>query len=179
MAAYGISGIKAESAKRFLILAAVMSSLVIAIFAYLPFLEGFSARNLKNAGAYLDSLEVENVKVFTMPQESAVNPAVAVPMLDLHTKKEVLFYYDTTSLPPIEKYKKHPLRFTWHYSNPDYYSSKEGEKYAVAVISGGCDVRLPEHVEEEMRDLRSQKSFDIKGRFRFKTVVTVHSDVLD
>ena len=179
MAAYGISGIKAESARRFLISAAVMSSLVIAIFAYLPFLEGFSARNLKDAGAYLDSLEVENVKVFTMPQESAVNPAVAVPMLDFYTKKEVLFYYDTTSLPPIEKFKKHPLRFTWHYRNPDYYGSRAEENYAVAVISAGGDVSLPEYVEEEVHDLRSRKAFNIKGRFRFKTVITVYSKTVD
>jgi hypothetical protein len=178
MAAYGFSGIRAESARRFLILAVVISSLVVALFAYLPFLEGFSARNLKDAGAYLDSLDNENIKVFTLPQESAVNPAVAVPILDLHTKKDVIYNYDTSSLPPIEKYQTHPLRFTWHYRNPEYYYREE-ENYAVAVISGGGDARLPEHVEEEVRDLRSQKAFDIKGRFRFKTVVTVYSKALD
>jgi 4-amino-4-deoxy-L-arabinose transferase-like glycosyltransferase len=176
MSAYGISGIKAEGARRFLLLAAVMSSLVVAVFAYLPFLEGLSARNLKDAGAYVDGLDAERVKVFTLPQKSAVNPAVAVPLLDLYTKKDIEFEYDTTALPPFEKFLKSPLRFTWHYSNPEYYESRNGEDYAVVVISGGGDRSLPGHVEEEVRGRLALKTFGIKGRFRFKTVVTVFSE---
>lgn len=175
MAAYGISGIRAEGARRFLVSAAVMSSLVVAVFAYLPFLEGFSARNLKDAGEYLDSLDAGRVRVFALPQRSAVNPAVAVPMLDFYTKKDIEFEYDTASLPPLEKFLKSPLRFTWHYSNPEYYGGRDGEDYAVAVISGGGDVRLPAHVEEEVRERRFLKTFGIKGRFRFKPLVTVYS----
>jgi hypothetical protein len=175
MAAYGVRRINAEGARRFLVLVVVFTSVALAAFAYLPFLKGFGVRNLKDAGAYLDSLDVEEVNVFTLPQKSAVNPAVAVPLLDLFTNRELAYEYESVVLP--EKFRESPLRFTWHYRNPRYYAPSDIAvgRAAVAVISGSADDALPEHVRQAVSGRRAVKVFKASRElFRFSTIVTVY-----
>ncbi|MEF9426211.1 MAG: glycosyltransferase family 39 protein, partial [Candidatus Mariimomonas ferrooxydans] len=76
MASYALQEIKTMELRRFIALCIVASSLVLAIFVYRPFLLKMSPVNLKNAGQYLNSLEIKNIEVFTLPQKrSVVNPA--------------------------------------------------------------------------------------------------------
>ena len=99
--------------------------------------------NLKQAGGYLDKLDVQSVRVYALPQKSKVNPAVTVPLLDLYTQKKILYDYDKTLLPAPEGYESWSLRFTWHYQNPEYYTDPEGapDKQAIVVIAGIPDAR--------------------------------------
>jgi uncharacterized membrane protein (GlpM family) len=178
MAAYGISAVRSEKARRFLVTVSVTVVYVLAVFAYMPFLEGFTERNLKEAGAYLDSLDIDRIRVFTLPQESSVNPAVSVPILDLHTDREIVFDYEASDIPLLEKYRESPLRFTWHYRNPGYYELPEtfsGDE-AVVVISGRKDRPLPLRVRKTVKGLHVLRRFEREGVFRFGTVVTVFGE---
>ena len=125
MAAYGIGEIRSVKISKFIISSAVASALVIAMFGFLPFLQNTSAVNLSQAGKYLDSIntgEAGSIEVVTFPQTtSMVNPAVAVPVLDLFTQKKLVYYYDEERIQWPKSVEKSSLRFTWQYKNPEYF----------------------------------------------------------
>jgi len=181
MAAYGFGEIRTERLRKLVVLCAVFSSLVIAIFAYLPFLERISLTNLREAGRFLDSLDGRDVEVFTLPQKSTVNPAVSVPLLDLFTDKRILFDYELCASSPPADVERLPLRFTWHYRNPDYYrvSDRDSDTELAVVISGMPDDPLPAHIEKKIKDFHLLKTFGTPKRmFRFRTVVRVYGRAL-
>lgn len=172
MAAYGIGEIREEGFRKFVMSSVVVTSLLVAVFAYRPFLERISLVNLKHAGAYLDTLDAKGVRVFTLPQEDSVNPAVTVPLLDLFTGKDITYELDGS--PPPEEFEKSPLRFTWQYRNPAYYRPSGGAA-VVAVIAGKPDEPLPPSIREEVRGYRQTRVFDTsEGVFRFRTVVRLY-----
>ena len=177
MASYGLQGIRDKGMRRFIIACAVMSSLVVTIFVYLPFLEKMSAVNLKNAGQFLNSLKIEKVEVFTLPQrKSAANPAVSVPILDLSTDKNISYKYEK---PPLKEWvQKSSIRFTWEYENPEYYTMgiKDSENAdAVVVISDSDDQPLPDYVRQRLEGYHVSRVFmTVTGIFRYRTTVTVY-----
>ena len=185
MASYGMQKIKNVDLRKFVAFSMIASSIVVAIMAYLPFLQRMSMVNLKNAGSYLDSVKAERIEVFTVPStETIVNVAVAVPILDLYTEKDIYYFHNETYAPPFEEIKESPLRFTWEYKNPKYYTTpiypplvrrelKEGA--AFVVISNGNVKSLPDHVAERSKGYWGKKVFDISdGVFGFSPVVTVY-----
>ena len=177
MASYGLQEIRDKGMRRFIIACALMSSLVVTIFVYLPFLEKMSAVNLKNAGQFLNSLKIEKVEVFTLPQrKSAANPAVSVPILDLSTDKNISYKYEK---PPLKEWvQKSSIRFTWEYENPEYYTMgiKDSENAdAVVVISDSADQPLPDYVRQRLEGYHISRVFmTVTGIFRYRTIVTVY-----
>lgn len=181
MASYGLMQIRNSQIRRFIAFCIITSSLVLAYFAYLPFLQTISTVNLKNSGKFLNSLEVENIEVFTLSQEkSIVNPAISVPLLDLFTNKRVTYFMDIDSTGVREKAKKSALRFTWEYKNPPYYmyDTKDLEKVtAVVVISSDPNQLIPSHIERRIKKYKSSKEFKtFSNVFRYRTIVTVYYD---
>jgi hypothetical protein len=172
MAAYGMGEMRQERLRRFVLSSIVVTSVLLAVLAYRPFLERISLVNLKHAGAYLDTLDADKVRVFTLPQEDSVNPAVTVPLLDLYTEKEIM--YEPEGTQPPEGFEESPLRFTWHYGNPAYYRPSGGAS-VVAVVAGKPGEPLPASVEEETRGYGEARVFDTsEGIYRFRTVVRVY-----
>jgi hypothetical protein len=179
MASYGLQEIKTKEIRRFIVLCIVVSSIIIAIFAYLPFIEKISTVNLKNAGEFLNSLDVENIEAFALPStDSTVNPAVSVPILDLFTKKKIYYDYSPDFPPVIEEIEKSPLRFTWEYKNPGYYSYKNNkvfkESKAVVVISKDQDETLPPQIEQRIKGYRNSKVFKShEGVFQYRPIARI------
>ncbi len=185
MASYGLREIRSRDIRKFIVFCIITSSLVFALFAYLPFLQKISTINLKNAGQFLNSLAVEDIEVFTLPQKrSVVNPAAAVPILDLFTDKRILYdYKENMRLGPHlskKRLQKSSLRFTWEYKNPEYYADSSkytGKTMAVVVISEDPVQILPGYIEEVKRKDLISKVFKIStGIFRYRTIVTVYSE---
>ena len=178
MAAYGLNRIKDIVFKRFTVYGIVSYSVVIAIFAYLPFVQKISTVNLKNAGEYLNSIEEENIDVFTLPdKESMINPAVFVPMLDIFTQKQICFQPDNSFSPPQEKINTSSLRFTWEYKNPQYYMPK-GNSTTVVVISNALEEILPGHIKQKIEGYHLSRVFKThEGIFRSKIFVRVYRAV--
>ncbi|MBI5042960.1 MAG: glycosyltransferase family 39 protein [Nitrospirae bacterium] len=177
MASYGLQEIRDKDVRRFIASCIVICSLAIGMFAYLPFLQKTSAMNLKYAGEFLDSIDRENIEVFTIPQrENLVNHAVSVPIIDLFTKKKIIYYYDTGFLPPPEDLERSPLRFTWEYRNPEYYTAKNKDsKRALLVITDDLEQRLPAHIEQKIEGYGKSKVFKTwEGVFSYKTSVAVY-----
>lgn len=180
MASYGLQQLRDGELRRFIVLCALISSLSIAVLAYRPFMEKNSTVNLEKAGEFLNTLEGQTVEVYTLPQqEAALNPAVAVPLLDLFTHKNILYEYDARAFPHAEDPAASPLRFTWEYINPPYYEGGRGRRERnrpVAVLSGGPAETLPGNIETRLEGYRLLRTFDTyEGVYSFRTVVAVYA----
>ena len=178
MASYGLKGTRDKEIKRFVASCIIVSSIVIAMFAYLPFLERMSVANLKEAGHFLDTLSEEDVVVFTLLQKGAVvNPAVAVPILDFHTDKRISYTYDAVFLPPPAAVERSSLRFTWEYKNPAYYSLGDNlnKKNQAVVIISSDHSKIPPGYEDKLKSFRIKRVFDTSENvFSYKTFVTIY-----
>ena len=178
MASYGLGEIKSREIRRFTVACAVTASLVVAVFGYLPHAMSLSAVNLKDAGAYLDSIGGGPVEVVTLPQAwSGINPAVSVPLLDLFTTRRLVYRPDAVA-PPGEAGDRSPLRFTWDYRSPAYYSARPGAPdgaAALVLILGRSDQPLPEAIERRISGYRLARAFQRSDEwFQYRTLVRIY-----
>jgi hypothetical protein len=177
MAGYALREIGDGRMRRFVVSCAVVSALVTVVFGYLPLLKGMSAANLMAAGERLDAMEVDRVEVFTLPQEqSIVNPAVLVPILDLYTGKPVVYRESALAPPARRTIATSPLRFTWEFATPSYYApGRSGPGDAVAVIASHADQALPDRIGARIAGMRLSGAFAVPDEiFRFKTFVRIY-----
>ncbi|GEM_PF-279811 len=179
MAAYGMRQLRNARIVRHLVACTVISALVTATFGYLPFLSGTSAVNLKDAGAYLSSIGGQSVEVIVLAQaRSSVNPAAAVPILDLHTDKDIVIAGTSPDLAPPDSIGTSPVRFTWETPSPLYPKAAPAaptDAAALAVISDGRGGPLPEPVRRRIAELKRISEFAVSDRvFRYKTIVTIY-----
>ena len=178
-ASYGLRQVQAPEMRRFIAACAVTSSLAVALFAYLPFLQKLNAVNLRDAGSFLNSVTEPNVEVFTLlPSEPVVNPAVSVPILDIFTAKHIR--YDYRDLLPPESRKEienSSLRFTLDYRNPPYYLAGGHPRVdaVAAVISEDIYDILPDDVRNRLSGYSLLRTFAVnEGIFRYRTSVRIY-----
>jgi 4-amino-4-deoxy-L-arabinose transferase-like glycosyltransferase len=179
MASYGLQRIRQKAVVRFIALSVVAFSVTVGVFGYLPFLKKNSAANLEKAGRYLDSLGIAEAEVYTVFLENSfVNPAVAVPVLDLFTKKQLIYNYRGKKLSD-EELSRSPFRFSWEYKNPRYYEVTEENrlgKRALVLISDGVAPHLPEYIQQKIAEYRNSISFEQTDFiYEYQSVVTVYS----
>lgn len=182
MASYGINEIRNAQIRRFIVASAVVSALVTAMFGYLPFSKNTSAVNLKQAGIYLDTLDAETIEVVVLPRvRSIVNPAIAVPMLDLFTSKNLVYRYDKDQIQRPASIEKSSLRFTWEYRNPEYYLADTDiskRRTPVAIIFSDRNQIIPAQIAERIAGYRLVKDLSVSdGVFKYQTIVRVYQPV--
>lgn len=181
MAAYGLQRFGKGEVRRLVAGCALATSLVVALYGYLPFLRGTSAANLRTAGEYLDSLGEGRVEVLTLSRPDAeVNPAVWVPLLDLYTSRPLSYAYPGAPPEARRWAEASPLRFTWEYRNPDYYAAEgTGGAVAVALVADDLAAPLPDGIEDRLRGLRLARVFaSDDGVFRNRPLVAVYRPAL-
>ncbi len=183
MAAYGLSDLSSERVRRLVVYCAVTVSFTLAAFAYLPFLEKTSYANLKNAGKFLNTLAHDNVRVLAVPQNSSINPAVSVPLLDIYTDKAITYCFDLLPRMSQEEIDNSSFRFTWTYRNPAYYESIAPDGTATTCSSGGLGDDLiaviyagsEDVISRRMKDHRLLERFNRDpGLYNFKTFVNIY-----
>ncbi|GMR06311.1 MAG: hypothetical protein BMS9Abin25_0898 [Gammaproteobacteria bacterium] len=183
MASYGISEIRNVRISKFIVLSAVVSGLVIAVFGYLPFLQKTSAANLSQAGKYFDSIDAETIEVVALPQlSSIVNPAVSVPVLDLLTQKRLVYRYDEDLIQRPGSVEKSSLRFTWEYKDPEFFLADAGsstgvsEKYTpLAIIFSDRRQIIPARIAERIEGYRMTRELMVFDRvFKYQTMIRVY-----
>ncbi len=180
MAAYGLRNIEGRSLRKLIAFTAVITSLIIAVFAYRPFALSISAENLKRAGEYLNSLATESVEVVTLPlKDPVVNPSVAVPLLDFYTRKGIVYRYHPDWFPPPQDLATSSLRFSWEFRDPEYYRRSGQQENNILVIIGGETENIqsaPPAVRSRLQDFRLLKKFAAASDpFRYKTIAEVYS----
>lgn len=163
MAAYGLTSLRNRNLKKVITVSVVVTSLATCFFLFLPFFKQWSDANLKDAGQFLDTLDVDAVEVVTIPQKHyPINPAVAVPLLDLFTQKRILYHYVPGASTPDEDYHTSRFRDSWEYQNPPYYedgAELAAGKKAVAVIFANLKDKIPAEWNETINGLQHTRSF--------------------
>ncbi|MDH5445658.1 MAG: glycosyltransferase family 39 protein [Gammaproteobacteria bacterium] len=179
MAAYTLRWIQNQEVRHYLLLSIIVTSLVLTVGAYRPFIQSTSASNLQAAGKYLDQLNVDAVEVIVLPQQlSIINPEISIPILDLYTQKTLLYQRDTVK--PSGKQdpaiKNASLRFTWEVPLPDFYNNDDRiTRRAIAVISSHPQQALPTDLEIHLKDYQATAQFSrTEAVFRYRTDVTVY-----
>ena len=180
-AAYGLQAITIVQVRRYIVYCGVLSSLVIGVSIYRPFLAVTSMSNLKNAGSFLNTIHGNAVEVYCLPQAHSLgNTSVAVPILDLYTDKKIYQNQTWNSEEGYRKAQNASLRFTWELRQPNYYRDK---KYAalqlpVVVISSEPISSMPGQLKKKYPSSRVIKKFTNSSRvFRYQTFVTVFETI--
>lgn len=178
MASYGLRSLKGTETRIVTVSCALMSSLVLAFTAYLPFMQDLSMVNLKKAGEFLDTSGSSPIEVHVMqPADSTGNLLVAVPIMDLFTRKTLIVDERIPVEQTAEEAGLSPLRFTWEFKNPSYYRNAGSvtDMDSVAVISDSAGEELPLYLISRLYGFQLVKSFDeYEGIFDFRTSVRIY-----
>jgi hypothetical protein len=177
LGAYGLRTIREAVARRLVLACAVTCSLAVALVGYLPFLRSTSASNLRAAGEWLDGLPGERVEVMTpSPPDPVVNPAMALPLLDLYTSKRLVHVREEAPPPPPSGVETSALRFTWEWVDPPWYAPDgAGPAAAVLVVSDDLDRPLPADLARRLEGLRLDRTFAAsEGVFQYRTLVAAY-----
>jgi 4-amino-4-deoxy-L-arabinose transferase-like glycosyltransferase len=181
MASYGLRTIEGRELKRLIAFVVVITSLVIAVFAYLPFALTISAENVKKTGEYLDALGTGPVEVVALPlKEPVINPSVAVPLLDLYTQRRIVYRYQPERFPPPKDVATSALRFTWEFKDPQYYQSDKTQINDATIVAIWGEVngrRTPAgSFKKRIEGYHLLRRFDAASDpFQYKTIVEVYS----
>lgn len=178
MAAYGLRVIQNKALKKHIVLSVVGTSFVVAFIGFLPLLKSLGVQNLQEAGKYLNTLSAVNVEVLSFADDNAVvNPDLGVPVLDIYTDKKLYYTSNKISSQVMEKAKTSPLRFTWEYPLPKYYSRGEESNIvdSLVIISDAPDRNMPQSVKNKISLYPIRKIFQQSSNiFQHQTFVTVY-----
>jgi hypothetical protein len=102
-----------------------------------------------------------------------------VPVLDIYTRKTLVYEYEPIPPEVLERVKSAPLRFTWELSLPGYYSPKSGTKNknidALVIISDDLKRPQPQDIQNKASLYPLQKKFNQSSNiFQHQTFVTVY-----
>jgi len=172
MASYGLRVLREERIKRFFSYTTVVFTVVLVISVYLPFLKRMAPVNFKDAGDFLNSEHIKSIRVITPPskKERVLNQAITVSLLDLYFKGDIYYKQDGAVL-SFERFRMSPLRFTWEYRVPEYYSF-ERRAEALVIIFNTPLPALPETLIEDFH--RSVEFHKSTGFFRYSPSVRIY-----
>ena len=176
MAAYGLQSVRDREVRQYIIWCAVTTSLAITLGAYSPFLERMSMVNLRDAGGYLDTLEGSAVEVYVLPQTRSLgNTEMAIPLLDLYSRKKIVYRDRHSRLPDAQAIARSSLRFSWEIRQPDFYADQgTGDCLPVVLISAEPSGTAPAGITQLNTPLHLLRKFDSSTNiFKYKTFVTV------
>jgi 4-amino-4-deoxy-L-arabinose transferase-like glycosyltransferase len=180
-AAYGLQAITHVQVRRYIVYCGVLSSLVIGIWVYRPFLEKTSMSNLQQAGRFLDTLDAEAVEVYCLPQvHSLGNTSVVIPILDLYTDKIIYQNQTWNSEEGYRRAQNVSLRFTWELNQPAYYKDHKyvDQKLPLVIISAAPIGKIPPQLADKYPAARLVRKFsNTSSIFRYQTFVTVFETI--
>ncbi len=181
VAANGLGMVREAMTRRFVAAAAVATSLIVAVGGYLPFLHSTSAANLARAGTVLDTVAVDPLEVVVLPAlRSTVNPAISVPILDLYTRKRLVYRADLSPSPRPNAagLALSPVRFTWELPVAAFHAMAAHDAthdHPVAVILSAPDQPLPWAVVQRLAGYRLAGEFLGADKvFHHQTLVRIY-----
>ena len=184
MAAYALAALRSNVLKNYIGYGVAVSSYVMALVIGLNFLPSISANNIKMAGEYLNSTDVNTVEVMVLPQlGSVVNPEISLSALDYHTEKYVVYKQNTLSGQITAPNNMHgsPVKFTWDYSVPAYYLNGpevQAQENAIALIYSDVRQLNSNTLQSGLSGYRLVKVFNTYSNFfKYRTLVNIYLPV--
>lgn len=183
LAAYSLTEIKDAVYKRFIAYGTVVSAFLIAMMMNTGFVQQTSSVNIKLAGEYLNKSRYPVVETVVLPQyDSMVNPVIAVPALDYHTNKTVVYKRDqqlSNDHKPANA-NTSSVRFTWEYPLPAYYANEIAiqDKKLLAIIYSHSDQLASQQLQQQLQNYRLTKTFTTTDRvFKYQTLVNIYEPI--
>jgi len=179
MAAYALQQIRDTRIRSFMLLSIIVSSLAVGLYGYSSFAHKTSAMNIKQAGEFLNKINASTVEIILLPQtHSSINPFVSVPLLDLFTKKNIVYWKPAYAMSQSQKKNSatSSLRFSWDYQLENYYKTS-GETVAsvIVIISDTRSAILPAIISERLKGFHLKRRFTHhEGVYRYSTIVDVY-----
>ncbi len=106
-----------------------------------------------------------------------MNPAIAVPLLDLSTSRPLAYAYAPPPPEALAAVATSPLRFTWEWVNPPWSApgGRGDGVTAVAVVTDDLETPLPPDVARRLSGLRLVRTFAAdEGVFAYRTLVRIY-----
>lgn len=175
LAARGLEALPGRP-RRFAVLAAAGFSLVTVFAVYLPFFQWVNTANLRDAGSFLDRRGVREAAVALVPTPGlALNPEVAVPLLDYHTGARLVAIGRPQEPPPQESLRTSSFRFSWEAPLPAWYrpDAPPAAGAALVLVSGDPDAPLPPEIADRVSGRAPDAVFQRDAVFRFRTLVSI------
>jgi hypothetical protein len=138
-----------------------------------------SAKNLQNAGKYLDEQKIASAGVVPLPQkEQILNPVISVPLLDIFSKADLLLL-SNQEVETVDQRKiaTSSLRFTWEYPLPSYYMQDDrgSQPQGLVIVESQENQTVPLSTRMFVRKFKHKKTFNIStGWFTHTTIVNVY-----
>jgi len=179
MSSYGIMQLQFPKIRKLVAACIVFTSFFFSLGGYLPFLNRMSAKNLQNAGKYLDDQKIASAWIVPLPQkEQILNPDISIPLLDIYSTANLLrLPNQEVETADQQKIATSSLRFTWEYPLPSYYMLKDGEPQpqGLVIVKSGVNQAVPLTAKIFARKFKHKKTFDIStGLFTHTTIITVY-----
>ncbi|MGW8287825.1 MAG: ArnT family glycosyltransferase, partial [Desulfobulbales bacterium] len=179
MSSYGIMQLQFPKIRKLVAACIVFTSFFFSLGGYLPFLNRMSAKNLQNAGKYLDDQKIASAWIVPLPQkEQILNPDISIPLLDIYSTANLLrLPNQEVETADQQKIATSSLRFTWEYPLPSYYMLKDGEPQpqGLVIVKSGVNQAVPLTANIFTRKFKHKKTFGIStGLFTHTTIVTVY-----
>jgi 4-amino-4-deoxy-L-arabinose transferase-like glycosyltransferase len=175
LAARGLEMLPGRS-RRFASLSAVGFSLVTVFAVQLPFLQWVNTANLRDAGRFLDAHGVRSAAVAVLPAPGvALNPEVAVPLLDYHTAARVVAVGAPPEPPPPAELRASSFRFSWEGLLPAWYRAEPWpeRETALVLVSGAPGAPAPPPLAERIAGRAPDAVFARDAVFRYRTLVSI------
>lgn len=179
MASYALQQITDSRIRKYMLLSIIVSSLAVSMYGYSSFVHKTSAMNIKRAGEFLNTMTASTVEVIVLPQTaSSISPFVSVPLLDLFTTKNLVYWQqsDLVSQPSQKKLNTSSLRFSWDYQFQNYYQASNGiVDKAIVIISDRDTAQLPAKILSRLKGFYLKQRFtQDEGVYRYSTIVDVY-----
>jgi hypothetical protein len=179
MSSYGIMQLQFPKIRKLIAACIVFTSFLFSLGGYLPFLNRMSAKNLQNAGKYLDDQKIASAWIVPLPKkEQILNSDISIPLLDIYSTADLLrLPNQEVETVDQQKIATSSLRFTWEYPLPSYYLLKDGEPQpqGLVIVTSEENQAMPLTVKIFARKFKHKKIFNSStGWFTHTTIVTVY-----
>jgi len=112
-----------------------------------------------------------------LPQtNSTINPSISLAMLDLFTKKDIV-YNDIIDIESPRNSSKSPWRWTWEVQIPRFQANHSSETSydTIVVIQSIKDQQALPQIGQRLDNYRLLRKFTRSSRaFRYKTLVYIY-----
>lgn len=118
MASLSLFSLSHKPIKKFLILSLFLTSIAFTVYAYIPFEENFTDRNIKDAAEYTNSLNISEIELFLdFSEKHSQDPEAMVSLFDLYSNKRIV-YSGYNKLYPVQDFSN---QWNAYYKIPTFY----------------------------------------------------------
>lgn len=149
MASISLFSISHKPIKKFLILSLFLTSIAFTLYAYIPFEENFTDRNIKDAAEYANSLNISEIELFLdFSEKHSQDPEAMVSLFDIYSNKKIVFSGENKFYPVADfsnqwnAYYKIP---TFYYENTSSSLSRN-ERIIVTISDKFESTSIPPEV---------------------------------